>query len=372
MREALNEPSHTILVVDDRVENVTVVSAHLKVQGYSTIAGYNGIEAIALAVQNQPNLILLDVDMPGMDGLTACGKLKRDPRTSHIPIILVTAQAETEDIVRGLEEGADDYLSKPYRPMELLARVRSMLRIHDTQAELRRVNLELDDLNSMLEERVLIQVEELEKANRLRRFFSPQLVDGILSENPDILKEHRREITIVFLDLRNFTSFTEFATPQEVIATIRELHTLVGPIIFKYRGTLERFTGDGMMVFLGDPEPMADHAYQAAKMALEIRDHVELLRSNWSKKGYDLALGIGLASGEASLGTIGFEGRRDYAAIGVPTNLAARLCGKAAGGQILLSQRCHELIEGQMEAFPVGAIDLKGFSLSHAVYELIG
>lgn len=365
-------PSHKILVVDDRVENVKVVSAHLRMRNYETLAGYNGIEAIALAVQHQPDLILLDVNMPGMDGLTACGKIKGDERTRHIPVILVTAQAETEDVVRGLEFGADDYLSKPYRPMELMARVRSALRIHDAQTELRRVNQQLDALNRELEERVLKQVEELEKANRLRRFFSPQLVDGILTENPDVLKEHRREISIVFLDLRNFTSFAEFATPQEVIATIRELHTLVGPIIFKYRGTLERFTGDGLMVFLGDPEPMPDHAFQAAKMTLEIRDQVELLRSSWSQKGYDLGLGIGIASGEASLGTIGFEGRRDYAAIGVPTNLAARLCGKAAGGQILLSQRSYDLLDNAMEAFPVGEIDLKGFSMSQAVYELIG
>lgn len=364
---------HLVLVVDDHPENVKILCAHLKAKKYRTVAGHNGFEAIALAQQHQPDLALLDVNMPGMDGLNACRHLKENEATAQIPIILVTANSETEDIVKGFQVGADDYLIKPYNYMELLARVRSMLRIHDTQQEIIRVNQELDELNRDLEKKVHEQVAELERVNRLRRFFSPQLAESIVSENAeDILNEHRREITIVFLDLRNFTSFSEKAEPREVIATIRELHAVVGPIIFRYNGTLERFTGDGMMVFLGDPEPMPDHPVQASKMALEIRDSVEILRELWSEKGYDLALGIGIATGEASLGTIGFEGRRDYAAIGVATNLSARLCSRAEGGQILVSERTYDLIHEQLACRPWKHEELRGFSSPRPVYELNG
>ncbi len=207
--------------------------------------------------------------------------------------------------------------------------------------------------------------------NRLRRFLSPELAKRITAENADeILSEHRREITVVFLDLRNFTSFSESATPQEVIYTIRELHELVGPIIFRYRGTLERFTGDGMMVFLGDPEPMENHASQAVKMALEIRNEFDNLRAAWTKKGYKLTLGIGIATGEASLGTIGFEGRVDYAAIGVVTNLSARICNEAKGGQILLSEKTYTVVNDQFEITPNETLNLKGFRKPQAIFEV--
>ncbi len=363
--------NHLVLVVDDIPDNITMLTAHLRTKGYRTISANDGIEAVKLATNDKPDIIMMDINMPRMNGLDACQQLKERADTKLIPIILVTANSEVKDIVRGFEVGADDYLIKPYNYMEMLARVRSMLRIWDAQQELMRVNQALDELNQNLEKKVMEQVLELERVNRLRRFFSPQIVNTITSENSEqILGEHRREITVVFLDLRNFTSFSEKALPHEVIETIRELHQLVGPIIFRYRGTLERFTGDGMMVFLGDPEPMEDHPNQSVKMCIEIRDKVENLRSTWAKKGYNLALGIGVATGEASLGTIGFEGRLDYAAIGVVTNLSARLCSKAKGGQILISENTFDKIKNDFKTVPRGEIELKGFSSSPQVFEV--
>jgi adenylate cyclase len=369
--ESSPNTNHLILVVDDIPDNVTILTAHLKTVGYKTISGVNGLEAIELANEEEPDLIMLDINMPKMNGLNACSQLKQQENTKMIPIILITANSNVDEIVKGFEVGADDYLIKPFNYMEMLSRVRSMLRIRDAQQELIKVNTELDELNSNLEKKVKEQVDELERVNRLRRFFSPQIVKTITSENSeDVLGEHRREITVVFLDLRNFTSFSEKASPQEVIHTIREFHEIVGPIIFRYQGTLERFTGDGLMVFLGDPEPMEDHPVQAVKMCIEIRDKMEKLRSSWADKGYDLALGIGIATGEASLGTIGFEGRLDYAAIGVVTNLSARICGKAAGGQILLSQNTYEMIKDRFEIVPCGKIEFKGFSKLKQVYQV--
>ena len=366
-----NNDSHLVLVVDDLPDNVTMLCAYLRAKNYKTISANDGVKALELANKDRPDLVMLDINMPEMTGLEVCKELKTQEVTKQIPIILVTANSSTEDIVSGFEVGADDYLIKPYNYMEMLARVRSMLRIRDAQQELVLVNKTLDELNQNLEKKVSEQVCELERVNRLRRFLSPEIANRITAGNSDdILSEHRREITVVFLDLRNFTSFSELASPQEVIRTIREFHELVGPIIFRHRGTLERFTGDGMMVFLGDPEPMENHASQAVKMSIEIRNQVEILQSDWAKKEYKLALGIGIATGEASLGTIGFEGRVDYAAIGVVTNLSARICNEAKGGQILLSEKTYGVIKDEFETVPWEAFNLKGFSKPQAVYEV--
>ena len=363
--------NHRILIVDDLPDNVTMLAAHLRAKGYTTLKAYGGAEALRIVEEEDPDLILLDVNMPMIDGLEVCSRLKKNPKHRMIPVILVTAHSETADILRGFETGADDYLIKPFNYTEMLARVRSMLRIRDTQQMLMRVNGALEDLNRNLEQKVFDQVKELESVNRLRRFFSSQIVDSIVAGKNDVLRSHRSEITVVFLDLRHFTAFAESNSPEEVIATIREMHETVGPIIFEYGGTLERFTGDGIMVFLGDPEPMEDHALQSVKMAKRIQTAVEPLRTTWEAKAYGLGLGIGICTGVASLGTIGFEGRLDYAAIGSVTNLAARLCGRAEGGQILVSASTHEALEGALETRACGEIGFKGFSKPQAVYEVL-
>ncbi|OVE78202.1 hypothetical protein BVX99_00400 [bacterium F16] len=363
---------YRILVVDDIPDNVTMLTAHLSSKGYNTLKAYNGIQALRLAVGQLPDLIMLDVNMPQLSGLDICAQLKQRPETKMIPIILVTAHSDAEDIVRGFEVGADDYLIKPYNYLEMLARVRSMLRIRESQQQLMEANRKLDELNQNLEAQVKEQVTELERVNRLRRFFSPQIVNTIVSEESDeVLKEHRREITVVFLDLRRFTPFAEQNSPQVVIQAVRDLHHIVGPIIFQYRGTLERFTGDGMMVLLGDPEPMEDHALQSVRMAIEIRDAVRPLSDRWQEEGHEMRLGIGMATGVASLGTIGFEGRLDYAAIGSVTNLAARLCGKAAGEQILIDRKTAEMLPDDIEVKLWGEVNLKGFQYMVKTFEVL-
>jgi len=363
--------NHLILVVDDVRDNVTMLSAHLQARGYRTIVAYNGVDALRLAINERPDLMMLDVNMPGLSGLDVCSQVKQHHHTSMIPVILVTAHSETTDIVKGLEIGADDYLVKPYNSLEMLARVRSMLRIRDAQQALLQANQQLDELNHNLEDLVHRQVQELERVNRLRRFFSPQVVDTIVSDNAEtMLQEHRREVTVVFLDLRNFTSFAEQASPQQVIATIRELHHVVGPIIFKYNGTLERFAGDGLMVFLGDPDPIPDHPTQAVRMAIEIRAAANRLSADWASRNIDLRLGIGMATGVASLGVIGFEGRLDYAAIGTVTNLAARLCGTALGGQILIADSTRDKLAPDLVTRPCGEVSLRGFSRAVQVFEV--
>ena len=239
-----NNKSHLVLVVDDLPDNVTMLCAYLGTKGYETISANNGLQALELVDKNKPDLVMLDINMPQMTGLEACKELKQNDETKLIPIILVTANSSTEDIVSGFEVGADDYLIKPYNYMEMIARVRSMLRIRDTQQELIRVNEKLDELNQNLEKKVSEQVCELERVNRLRRFLSPEIANRITAENSDeILSEHRREITVVFLDLRNFTSFSESASPQEVIHTIRELHELVGRDNIPIQGYPRAFYG---------------------------------------------------------------------------------------------------------------------------------
>ena len=363
--------NHSILIVDDIKENLELLSKQLTSQGYDVEAVDNGIEALKFSISTLPDLIMLDVNMPMLSGLDVCAQLKQHPIAKDIPIILVTADSETEDIVQGFEIGADDYLIKPYNKMEMLARVRSMLRIKDAREKLKVANEKLDDINRYLELKVQKQVQELEKVNRLRRFFSPQIVKTITSENSEaILQGHRGEITVVFLDLRNFSSFAEKTDPQEVINTVRQFHQTVGPIIYEYEGTLERFTGDGLMVFLGDPEPMPDHALKAVQMAIDIQNKIKPLVNEWQNTGLKLGLGIGIATGQAAMGSIGFEERQDYAAIGTVTNLASRLCSKAESDQILISESTYNSLNKSFNCQHIGNTGLKGFNETYSIYNI--
>jgi class 3 adenylate cyclase len=244
----------------------------------------------------------------------------------------------------------------------LLARVKSMSRIKHLHDAVQSLAEERADWNRTLERRVAEQVEQLERLGRLKRFFSPQLAELIVAGGADDpLETHRREVTVVFLDLRGFTAFAETAEPEEVMGVLREYHAEMGQLILEHEGTLERFTGDGMMIFFNDPVPVVDPAERAVRMALAMRGRVERLVKAWERRGYDLALGVGVAQGYATIGAIGFEGRWDYGAIGTVTNLAARLCGEAKGGQILMTSRVAGLVEGVVEVEEVGKLALKGF-----------
>jgi adenylate cyclase len=360
-----------VLIADDNTANLRILRTRLAADGYDVVTAADGEEALATAHHSDPDLILLDIMMPKVDGIEVCRRLKKEQGPSFIPIILVTAMTDAKDIVAGLEAGADEYLTKPVDHAALSARVRSMLRIkalHDTvatQAE------EIARWNATLERRVAEQVTELEQVSRLKRFFSPQLADAIVAGGAtDPLRPHRREISVVFLDLRGFTAFAEMAEPEEVSEVLGSYHAEVGRLILEHEGTLERFTGDGMMIFFNDPVPVANPEERAIRMAEAMRARVRVLGAEWRRRGYDLDLGMGIAKGYATIGAIGFEGRRDYAAIGSVTNLAFRLCAEASPGQILISQRIYAAVADLVDAKEVGPLQLKGFHRPVVAYEI--
>lgn len=362
-----------ILIVDDNPTNVKVLQTRLVADGYEVVTAGDGEEGLAAARRDTPDLILLDVMMPKLDGFEVCRRLRADTAFPFTPIILVTAMADSKDVVTGLEAGGDEYLTKPVDHAALAARVRSMLRIkrlHDTVEELA---AEVKAWNATLTERVAAQVGELERMGRLRRFFSPQLAELIVAGGADDpLKSHRREITVVFLDLRGFTAFAEVAEPEEVMGVLREYHQVAGRMVIEYEGTLEHFTGDGITILFNDPVPIPNPAERAVRMALAIRDCVRSMAADWAKRGYELGLGIGIAQGYATIGAIGFEGRWDYSAIGTVTNLAARLCGEAAGEEVLIAQRVYAGVEALVDVEPQEMLTLKGFRRPLPCYRLRG
>src|SRR5215203_5212039 len=360
----------TILAVDDLPQNLRLLDAVLSPRGYRVLTAGSGEEALAMLPGSDVDLVLLDILMPGVDGYEVCRRIRSTPGIEFLPVVMITASGEQEKI-RAIEAGADDFVSKPFNQGELLARVASLARVkryHDMiiqQAE------ELKRWNAELESRVQAQVEDLQRVNRLRRFLSPQLVEVVIdSGNEDFLRSHRREIVVVFCDLRGFTSFAESSEPEEVMGVLHEYHGALGELIFAYGGTLERFTGDGLMVFFNDPLPIDDAPERAIRMSVAMRDRVRDLARGWQRLGHDLALGVGIAQGFATLGRIGFEGRFDYAAIGSVTNLAARLCGAAEPWQVLASQRVFHAAEPVPHGRHIGELTLKGFSRPVRVFDV--
>ena len=353
--------SQKILVVDDVERNVKLLADVLTAKGYDVITGDCGAEALRRAREDKPDLLLLDVMMPGMSGYEVCETIRSEPALRMLPVVLVTALDPSER-VKGLDCGADDFITKPINQQELLARVRSLLRIKSLYDEVQAQRTELEDWNRTLERRVAEGVAELERLSRLKRFFSPQVAELIVrGGTEDPLRSHRSEITVVFLDLRGYTAFTESADPEDVMGVLREYHAAMGRLIVEYQGTLERFAGDSIMIFFNDPVPLPNPAQQAVRMALDMQQEFARLAADWAKKGYDLNMGIGVAQGYATLGAIGFEGRLDYGAIGTVCSLAARLCAQAKGGQTLLSKRVFAHVEEAVIAEPVGELTLKGF-----------
>jgi adenylate cyclase len=364
--------SAKILVVDDVALNVKLLADLLVVKGYRTCTAASGHEALAALEAERPDLVLLDVMMPGMSGYEVCAAIRANPAHAMLPVVLVTALDPAQERARGLDAGADDFLNKPVSQAELLARVRSLLRIKALYDEVQRQRSELAELNRTLAQRVDDGVAELERVGRLKRFFSPQLAELIVAGGADDpLKSHRREITVVFLDLRGFTAFTETADPEEVMGVLGEYHAAMGRLILEHEGTLERFSGDGIMVFFNDPVSIADPAPRAARMVLEMQREVAGLALGWKKRGYDLLMGVGIAQGFATIGGIGFPGRIDYGAIGTVTNLAARLCGEARGGETLVSQRVMALLDGLFATEPAGELALKGFHRPVPTFRLL-
>lgn len=370
----MREPAR-ILVVDDVPDNVEVLQMRLERQGYEVATAGDGVEALEKVRELRPDLVLLDIMMPKLDGIETVKQLKSDTSLPFIPVILVTAKADASDVIAGLESGGDDYLTKPVDHAALSARVRAMLRIkalHDTvQTQARRLEeqaTELAALNRTLEERVAAQVDEIERIGRLKRFLAPQIVETIVSSGGEtILDHHRRDIVVLFCDMRGFTAFAETAEPEDVMAVLGEYHDALGPLIHRYEGTLDRFAGDGLIVFFNDPVPCPDPALRAVRLAVAMREAVTALARSWAGRGHEIGFGVGIAQGYATLGRIGFADRFDYSAIGTVTNLAARLCDEARDGQILVTRRIAGAIDKVAEFESLGDLALKGLSRPVAV-----
>ena len=324
-----------ILVVDDTPANIKLFSDLLAAKGYQVCTAANGEDALAQLAREKPDLVLLDIMMPGLNGYEVCRRIRDNPATALLPVVLCTSLDPNQERVKGIEAGADDFLSKPVNQAELFARVKSLLRIKGLQDE---------------------------RLGRLKSFFSPQLAEAIAAgKGEELLKTHRREITVEFFDLRGFTHFPEEAEPEEVMELLRSYHGALGKLVLEHQGTLERFAGDAVMVFFNDPVPIDKPAEHAVHTALAMHEAFVPIAKHWEKRGYELALGVGIAQGYATLGAIGFEGRWDYAAIGNVTNLAARLCGEAKAGQILADRKTMAALDSVFAFDPVGPLTLKGF-----------
>ncbi len=339
-----------ILVVDDNPVDRALLVRFLAGEGYDAIEADSGGRALELLRQDAAvDLVLLDLLMPGLDGFETLATIKGDAALAALPVIVISGLDELDSVVRCIETGAADYLLRPFQPALLRARITA----------------------SLGEKRLRETIER--QRTELARFVSPQIAALVSSpEGEQLLAGHRRQVTALFADLRGFTKFSETAEPEELLGVLRAYHGAMGAIVVKHGGTLEHFAGDGMLVFFNDPVPQEDHAQRAVAMAIEMRARFADLASGWHKLGYELGLGIGISTGYATLGRIGFEGRYDYAAIGSVVILASRLSTEAKADQILLGQRTYAAVEGSFEVESAGELELKGFSRPMPAYLALG
>ena len=368
----MTERTGRILVVDDVRENVRLLEAVLEAHGYEVVSATDGQAALELAVSATPDLVLLDVLMPQPDGYTVCRRLREQDETAVLPVIMLTA-SEGAEKTRSIEAGADDFITKPFNRDELLTRIRSLLRIKRYHDTIKSQAVELRDLNLTLEKRVRTQLEQLERLQRLRRFLSPQLADAIVSSGDEsILRSHRRQVAMIFVDLRGWTNFVDAVEPEELMRVLREFHDAIGGLVRRFDATVGFIEGDGVQLFFNDPIEVPDAALRAIRLGCTLRDEMAELTTRWQKRGYELDFGVGMALGYATCGEVGFEERSDYAAVGAVTNLASRLADEAAAGQILITQRLYAEVGDDVEVQSMGEFRLKGFQRPVAAFDVLG
>jgi adenylate cyclase len=353
------------LVVDDSQVNRKVLARYLASLDIEVREAANGREALELLREGAADigLVLLDIVMPEMDGYETLAAIKGDEALRHLPVIMISGVEELDSVVRCIGMGAADYLPKPFNPAILEARVRASLtgkRLHDLEVE------------SAARQAELLRTIASQK-EELSRFVSPQVAALVSSpEGVALLAGHRRRATSVFCDLRNFTPFSDSTEPEEVLGVLRQYHRMMGEQIFAHGGTLEHFAGDGMMIFFNDPVPQDDHVERAVRMTLAMRERFAELAADWPRRGYGLGFGVGIASGYATLGRIGFEGRYDYGMVGTAVIMAQRLSAVAAPGQILLSPESHADVRDIVDVESVGELQLKGFSKPVVAVNVLG
>jgi adenylate cyclase len=338
-----------ILVVEDDDASREVLVTRLTARGYEVSQAVSGEEALQAVRRTPPDLVLLDVGLPGMDGLQVSRELKSDSSLPFIPIILVTGRSETRDVVAGLEAGGDEYLTKPVEPAALPARVQSMLRIkslHDTVEQQRR---------------------------DLERFVSPQVAELIgTSGSESMLQSHRGEIAILRVRLAGFAAFSEVAAPEEVLVVLQEFHAAMGELIEQFNATFERFTGDGVQVFFNDPLPCPDPAACAVRLGLAMRDRAHMLSGEWRERGHNLDFSAAVTMGYATLGVIGFAGRSEYAAVGLVSDQAVWLCDSASADQVLVTQRVMGAVRDLVNAEDAGALRFPDSAREVHVFRVLG
>lgn len=368
-----------VLVVDDDDANREVLTRRLGRLGYGVRQAENGRVALELMRTEPVDLVLLDLNMPEVNGYEVLEIRHADPQLRNIPTIMISASADADSVVRCIQMGADDHLGKPFDPVLLEARLGACLekkRLRDQERELlgtvSRQAEALAEWNETLERRVAEQVDELDRMARLRRFLSPQLADLLVTKGDEtVLETHRRDIAVLFVDLSGFTAFSETSEPEDVMAVLREFHEELGRLVQEFEATVGFLAGDGLMVFWNDPLPCPDPAERAVRMGLALRKRLGALAAEWRKRGHDLGFAVGVASGYATLGEIGFEGRYDYGVIGSVVNLASRLCDRAERDQILISARAKRAVEDIADVEEVGAVPLKGFHAPVAAFNVL-
>jgi adenylate cyclase len=361
-----------ILVVDDTETNRRLLEARLLERGYRVSMAHGGLQGLAMAKADPPDLILLDVMMPDLDGFQVCTLMRQEAALEAVAIVMVTSLDQSTDRMRGLEVGADDFITRPFIKEELWARVRSLLRVKRLVDESRRQQAELAAASEVLARRVEETTREVTQLLQLKRFFSPALAARLVASQlrEEILQSHRRDVTVLFADLRGFSAFAERASASCLMAMLRSFHAAMGELVFAHEGTLERFTGDGFMVFFNDPDPQPDHSLKAVQLALAMRERAGPLLQPWQAQGGPSGLGLGISRGEATVGAIGFEGRLDYAAIGSVTNRAARLCNAARPGEILVCAATWSAIHERVSAGQAQLLDLRGFAPDQPAYPI--
>jgi adenylate cyclase len=341
-----------VLVADDNADNRQLLEDILRGQGYQPLIARDGEEALRIAREAIPDLLILDINMPGLTGFDVCAELKADTMTQPIPILMLTALTDVENRVKGLGLGADDYVTKPYSPRELVARIDARLRSKSNTDELR-------------------ATQELIRQT-FERFVPSKVVHRLLEDPGQIrLGGQLQEITIVFADLEGFTSVAERAAPDMLISVLNQYHALMVRHVKTQEGTIDKFMGDGIMALFNTPLPQADHALRAVRTAIAIRDALPEFHSGIDPQ-FRLNINFGIHTGEAIVGNVGCDELMNFTAIGDAVNLTSRLEDISKGGQILISESTHRIVRDYVQAEKLGPKMVKGRETPVTVYDVRG